>query len=205
MIDATRCRRLNDRDQRRGRYVLYWMQQSQRGSGNPALEYAIDVANRQRLPVVVAFGLMDDYPDANLRHYRFMLEGLQEVEHTLVGRGIKFVIRRGAPAGVAVALAEDAALVVCDRGYLRHQKAWRTEVAERIGCALVQVEGDVVVPVEVASHKAEVAARTLRPKLHKVWDEYLAPSTTQRSRKTPSICASRARSTLPRSTACARG
>jgi deoxyribodipyrimidine photo-lyase len=175
MVENTRVKRLNDRDLRRGPYVLYWMQQSQRASFNPALEYAIDAANREGLPVLVAFGLMDDYPEANLRHYRFMLEGLQEVAATLAARRIAFVVRRGAPNEIAVALGEDAALVVCDRGYLRHQKAWRAEVAQRLACALVQVEGDVVVPLEAASHKAEAAARTLRPKLHKVCDEYLRP------------------------------
>jgi deoxyribodipyrimidine photo-lyase len=175
MIEETRRKRLNDRDQRRGRYVLYWMQQSQRAAFNPALEYAIEVAYRAGLPVLVAFGLMDDYPDANLRHYRFMLEGLREVAATLAGRRIGFVVRRGAPNDVAVALARDAAMVVCDRGYLRHQAAWRADVAARVSCALVQVEGDVVVPLEVASKRAEVAARTLRPKLHRVWDEYLRP------------------------------
>jgi deoxyribodipyrimidine photo-lyase len=175
MMHDVRCQRLNRREQRRGRYVLYWMQQSQRATGNPALEYAIQAANRAGLPVLVAFGLMDDYPDANLRHYRFMLEGLCDVEQTLARRRISFVVRRGAPAEVAVALADDAALVVCDRGYLRHQKAWRAGVAERVPCALVQVEGDVVVPVEAASHKTEIAARTLRPKLHRVWDDFLTP------------------------------
>jgi deoxyribodipyrimidine photo-lyase len=174
-VENTRVKRLNARDLRRGRYVLYWMQQSQRASFNPALEYAIDAANREGLPVLVAFGLMDDYPEANLRHYRFLLEGLQEVATTLAERRITFVVRRGAPSDVAVALGVDAALVVCDRGYLRHQKAWREDVASRLPCPLVQVEGDVVVPLEVASHKAEAAARTLRPKLHKMWDEYLRP------------------------------
>jgi deoxyribodipyrimidine photo-lyase len=173
MVEDTRCRRLNDREVRRGRYVLYWMQQSQRASFNPALEYAIAVANRERLPVLVAFGLMEDYPDANLRHYRFMLEGLREVAATLAERRIGFAVRRGAPNEVATALAEDAAIAVCDRGYLRHQAAWRADVAARVSCPLVQVEGDVVVPLEVASDRAEVAARTLRPKLHRAWDEYL--------------------------------
>jgi deoxyribodipyrimidine photo-lyase len=175
MVENTRVKRLNERDLRRGRYVLYWMQQSQRASFNPALEYAIEIANRKGLPVVVAFGLTDRYPDANLRHYRFMLEGLREVAATLAERRIRFVLRRGAPNEVAVALGAEAALVVCDRGYLRHQKAWRADVAARVSCALVQVEGDVVVPIEAASTKAEAGARTLRPKLHRIWDEYLRP------------------------------
>jgi deoxyribodipyrimidine photo-lyase len=175
MIEKTRVQRLNGGELCRGRYVLYWMQQSQRASFNPALEYAIEIANREGLPVLVAFGLMDDYPDANLRHYRFMLEGLREVAATLAERRIAFVVRRGAPNEIAAALSGDAALVVSDRGYLRHQKAWRADVAARAPSAVVQVEGDVVVPLEVASDRAEVGSRTLRPKLHKAWDEYLRP------------------------------
>ena len=77
MIQNARVRQLNDRRPSAGDYLLYWMQQSQRASFNPALEYAIAVANRENLPVVVGFGLMDDYPEANRRHYRFMLQGLR--------------------------------------------------------------------------------------------------------------------------------
>jgi deoxyribodipyrimidine photo-lyase len=149
------------------------MQQSQRARLNHALEYAIGEADAQGLPVVVAFGLTDGYPEANLRHYAFMLQGLQDVARDLGGRRIKLVVRRGAPDQVALELAADAALVVCDRGYLRHQKRWRATAAREAPCRVVQVESDVVVPVEVASDRHEMAARTLRPKLHRVWDEYL--------------------------------
>jgi deoxyribodipyrimidine photo-lyase len=174
MIEDARIRLLNDRPSAAGDYVLYWMQQSQRAAGNPALEYAIGAANERKLPVVVGFGLMDAYPDANRRHYAFMLQGLQEVERSLAERGVGFVIRRGQPDQVALALAGKAALVVCDRGYLRHQKRWRAAVAEGVPCLVVQIEGDVVVPVEEASDRHEIAARTLRPKLHRVWDAYLS-------------------------------
>ncbi len=173
MIQETRIQTLNERAPGGGRYVLYWMQQSQRASFNPALEHAIAEANARRLPVLVGFGLMDDYPEANLRHYAFMLQGLQEVARTLEERRIAFILRRGAPDEVAIGLAADAAMVVCDRGYLRHQKAWRAAVARAVRCPVVQVEGDVAVPVEVASDRREFGARTLRPKLHRVLDRYL--------------------------------
>ena len=172
-IQNSRIRELNDRPVRRGDYVLYWMQQSQRAEDNHALELAVQRANGLGLPVVVAFGLTDGYPEANLRHYRFMAEGLREVEGALARRGILFLVRRGDPAAVALELAGDAALVVCDRGYLRHQKRWRRRVAAQAGCRVVQVESDVVVPVDVVSGKREYAARTLRPRLHRHLDEYL--------------------------------
>jgi deoxyribodipyrimidine photo-lyase len=172
MHDA-RIRSLNQRSVKGGSYVLYWMQASQRAESNPALEYAIRRADEIDRGVVVAFGLMAGYPDANARHFAFMLEGLAEVEDGLRRRGIRFVVRAGRPDEVALALAGDAAMVVCDRGYLRHQRQWRRRLAERADCQVVQVEGDVVVPVETASSKAEYAARTLRPKIHRHWSDFL--------------------------------
>ena len=164
-IQDERVVELNDHEVADGRYVGYWMQQSQRAEFNPALEYAVHRANELKLPLVVAFGLMNDYPEANLRHYHFLLQGLADVERSLAKRKITFVVRRGAPDDVALELASDAALLVCDRGYLRHQRRWREKVAEQAPCLVVQVEGDVVVPVELASDKLESAARTIRPKI----------------------------------------
>ncbi len=158
------------------RYVLYWMQQSQRAAENHALEYAIFRANRLKLPVVVGFGLTDAYPEANLRHYTFMLEGLVETAAALAERGIPLVCRIGEPAQVALGLARQAALLVCDVGYCRHQKSWRAAAARQAPCPVVQVESDVVVPVVAASPKAEYAARTLRPKLQRLLPDYLVPA-----------------------------
>lgn len=179
-IPPERVRRLNDRGDRAGRYVLYWMQQSQRAEFNHALEYAAGEANARGLPLLVAFGLMDGYPEATLRHYRFMLEGLRETQDALRGRGVLMVVRHGNPDDIALGLAADAALVVCDRGYLRHQKAWRERVAGEAGCAVVQIESDVVVPVDAASDKAEVGARTLRPRVTRLWPRFLVPLRARR-------------------------
>ena len=176
MIQNTRIRKLNDEDRREnGTYVLYWMQEAQRSRGNPALEMAIRGADKYGLPVVVCFGLMDGYPEANARHYAFMLDGLADCAANLQKRGIAFVVRRGLPADVAVDMAQDAAAVICDRSYMPAQIGWRDRLAKEAGCAVVQVESEVVVPVDVASEKSEYAARTIRPKIQRVWDEYLVP------------------------------
>lgn len=176
MIQPSRIQPLNEKPIASDRaFVLYWMQQSQRTRFNHALEYAIEQANGLNLTIIVCFGLMDDYPEANERHYAFMLQGLEDVAADLKRRGIGFVIRRGSPPEVAIQLGKQAALIVCDRGYLRHQRRWRDQVADEAKCRVVQVESDVVVPVEVASDKAEFAARTIRPKIHRHWKQYLKP------------------------------
>jgi deoxyribodipyrimidine photo-lyase len=175
-VEVLRIGPLNDRPaDQGGRYVLYWMQQAQRASFNHALEHAVALANERGQGVVVGFGLTDGYPDANLRHYTFMLEGLKETAATLERRGIRFVLRRGDPAEVALGLAREASVVVCDKGYLRHQRAWRRRVADEAGRRMVEVEGEVVVPVGLASTKAETGARTLRPRLLRLREEFLRP------------------------------
>lgn len=182
-IQTTRIQELNRHDIRNGRYVLYWMQQSQRAEYNHALEFAIHQANVLGQGVLVSFGLMADYPEANLRHYIFMLEGLKETQALLAKQGIKMVVQSGSPVEVALTLGKNASLIVCDRGYLRHQKTWRNQVALSSDCLVVQVESDVVIPIDVVSNKAEYAARTIRPKIHRCLDDYLVPFTFSRVKK----------------------
>lgn len=172
-VAASRVSALNKLPVARGDYVLYWMQQSQRAACNHALEYALARANELELPLLVTFGLTDGYPEANARHYSFMLEGLRDVGMALEKRGIGFSLQRGDPADVALKLGTGASLIVCDRGYLRPQKEWRKRVVDAASCPVIQVEADVVVPVDVASGKREFAARTLRPKVTRLWPEYL--------------------------------
>ncbi len=178
-IHEKRFRVLNDVAPREdASYVLYLLQQANRAHHNPALEFAIEEGNRLGLPVVACFGLLDGangFPEANARHYAFLLQGLADAKMGLEKRGVGFVMRKASPAEIAIDLARDAALLVLDRGYLAIQKRWYGEIAKAVEARIVQVEGDVVVPVEVASAKHEFAARTLRPKLHKLWDDFLQP------------------------------
>jgi len=175
MIQPERIQPLNDRPVRQGKFVLYWMQASQRAAYNHALEYAIGQANEQNLPVVVAFGITDRFPEANARHYTFMIEGLRELQLELQQRGIQFVVQHQSPELAAVRMARKASMVVTDRGYLRIQKSWRQKVSEKAPCRVVQVESDVVVPMEVASDKEAYAASTLRPRINAHLKRFLVP------------------------------
>jgi deoxyribodipyrimidine photo-lyase len=175
VIHPERIREINEKPVRPGRYVLYWMQASQRAECNHALEYSIERANELGLPLLVYFGIADGFPEANLRHYAFMLEGLLETREGLRRRGIKLVARIEDPASGAAALAARAALLVTDRGYLRIQKKWRAGAARLSPCSMMEVESDVVVPVETVSDKEEYAAATLRPKIHRQLEKYLVP------------------------------
>jgi len=133
------------------------------------------LANEHKKPLVVVFGLTGDYPEANLRHYRFMLEGLADTRESLTKRGMILSIRVGSPPDVALKAAQKACLVVCDRGYLSHLRQWRYDVARTASCRVVEVESDLIVPVEAASTKQEYAARTIRGRIHARLGEFLVP------------------------------
>lgn len=173
----------NGKPVRSGRYVLYWMQAAQRSEWNPALTAAIFLANELDLPVVVAFGLTPHYPEANLRHYWFMVEGLQEVQRNLAERGILFVLRVGNPPQVALELSGQAAAAVMDRGHLRHQRAWREEVAGKARCLVLEVESEVVVPAGLVYHREAWSAQVLRRRSQPLWARFLRPLTEPEPRR----------------------
>ncbi len=175
MIHKERITVLNNTPVQDRDYILYWMQASQRIHCNHALAYAIDQANERQKPLVVFFGITDHFPDANLRHYAFMLQGLEEVYKELEKRYIPFIVQAVSPEKGALNLSGRADLVVTDRGYLRIEKAWRTHLASEIECPLIQVETDVIVPVETAYHKSAFGAYVLRPKIYKQLIHFQSP------------------------------
>ena len=174
-IHPDRVRPLNGRRPSGGRSVVYWMQAAQRAGDNHALEFAVGAANELRKPLFVLFALTEAYPEANERHYAFMLEGLKETREALRRRGIPMVVRRGEPDREAAAAGREAALVVVDDGYVRVERGWRRAAAAALDCPLIEVATNVVVPVGAASPKEEYSAATLRPKIYRRLDEFLAP------------------------------
>lgn len=174
MIESERIKKLNNKSVNlSGSYVLYWMQASQRVEYNHAFIYAIEEANRMNLPLLVYFGVTDGFPNANERHYCFMLEGLIEVKEKVENIGATFVIVNNEPQKGVLELSAKAAVVICDRGYLRIQREWRDEVSAKAECAVVQIESDIVVPVELTSDKEEYSAATIRRKIWKYADKFI--------------------------------
>src|ERR1700760_632206 len=77
-----------------GQCVVYWMQRAQRVLDNPALEVAVQAANLLKLPCVVFLAPVPFYPHANLRHYRFLNQGIPAIAAGLKKRGVGFVLRQ---------------------------------------------------------------------------------------------------------------
>lgn len=158
-------------------YVLYWMQSAQRIAYNHALIYAIEQANSANADLVVYFALTDNFPEANVRHYYFMLEGLQELAKEFANLKIRFIVEYADPTQGVVKIAQNARLLVGDFGYLKIERFWRKTIANKVSCAFVQIETNLIVPVTIASNKEEYSAATLRRKINKQLPNFLAAPT----------------------------
>ncbi|MGH9596546.1 MAG: deoxyribodipyrimidine photo-lyase, partial [Edaphobacter sp.] len=160
---------------RNGRCVVYWMQRAQRGVDNHAVDVAVRVANLLRLPLVVYFAGISNFPHANLRHYAFLNQGLPDIEADLAARNISFVMRR-APHESHEQLFADvrAAFLVGDENPMRGPERWRKHLASQIEIPFWTVDADVVVPSKLME-KAQYGAYTIRPRLYRLLPEYLHP------------------------------
>ena len=159
-----------------GRCVVYWMQRSMRVVDNPALDVAIEVANLLDLPVVVFFSVIPNYPNANLRHYYFLAQGLRDVAEDAAERGVGFVVRRHPDNSLESFLEEvGAALLVGDENPCREPERWRKVLARRLKLPFWTVDADVIVPSRVFA-RSYALLHHFRPHLKAELPKYLRPS-----------------------------
>ena len=159
-----------------GACVVYWMQRAQRAWDNPALDTAVALGNALGKPVVVFFGLHSGVERANLRHYRFLAEGVPDIAAGLRRRRVGFVLRRP-PGHRLVPFVDEvrASIVIGDENPLRQAESWRERLSLDLRVPLWTVDADVVVPSALIE-KEQYAARTIRPRIHRHLAPFLVPS-----------------------------
>ena len=152
--------------------IIYWMQSAQRIHYNHALNYAIELANKNNSELQVIFNIIPSYKDANRRHYMFMLEGIQDLEKTFLELKIPFKITFGLPEENISKHLIDGDVLILDKAYLKQPRQWRNALYQRIKGknTIIEMDTELIVPVELASIKMEYGAYTIRPKLHKLFD-----------------------------------
>ncbi len=158
-----------------GKCVVYWMQRAQRAVDNPALDVAIEAGNALRKPVVAYLGIVPFYPNANLRHYTFLVQGLPDLARRLEKRGVGFVLRRY-PVHSLIKFCHEVrpSLVVGDENPMQEPERWRKIAADRLRVPLWTVDADVIVPSRLLE-KEQYAARTMRPRIRAFLGEFLNP------------------------------
>ena len=156
-----------------GRCIVYWMQRSQRVLDNPALDVAIKIGNELKRPVVAFFAPVPFYPNANLRHYRFLADGVADIAEGLAHRKVGFVFRAYPEHSLQKFCEEvDPCIVIGDENPMREPEEWRSRAAQQLHVPLWTVDSDVIVPTKMLE-KEQYAARTIRPRIHRLLPEFL--------------------------------
>jgi deoxyribodipyrimidine photo-lyase len=156
-----------------GRCVVYWMQRAQRAIDNPALDIAVAIGNELGKPVVVFFAPVPFCSHANLRHLRFLADGIPDIGEGLARRGVGFVLRAYPEHNLLKFCSEvSPAIVIGDENPIRDAESWRRKVARALSVPFWTVDADVIVPSKLLQRE-HYAARTIRPRLHELLPEYL--------------------------------
>ena len=155
MLDPARIRPANPAPVRAGgAYVLYWMTAARRTRHNPALEHAVALSARLRLPLLVFEGLRCGYEHASARFSTFVAQGMADNATAFKERGVTYVpwMEREAGEGreIFATLAGEAAVIVADDAplfFLPHRVA---AAATRVGVRMEAVDGWGLLPVRSA-------------------------------------------------------
>lgn len=155
--------------------VVYWMGRDQRADDNWALLHACATAIEADRSVSVLFLLSAGFAEAPLRHYDFMLKGLQETAAQLKEHNIPFeVVFTGSPGDLQPLINRLQQLqphtLISDFDPLRLRTSWKQLP---LSCPHLEVDAHNVVPCRFVSDKKEYAAYTLRPKIHRLLGRFL--------------------------------
>ncbi len=155
--------------------VALWMSRDQRVQDNWALLFAQEIAMNRRVPFCVIFSLVPEFLGATKRQYLFMLRGLQEVEETLTKKQVPFFLLIGHPERVIPRFVRDFGVssLVKDFDPVRLKRQWTDAVIREVDIPVYEVDAHNIVPCWLASTKQEYGAYTIRPKIHRLLQEFL--------------------------------
>lgn len=188
MVDQTRVRAKNNQVAGTGP-VVYWMQRDQRVEENWALLYAQEMALARKVSLRVVFNIVPTYGRATYRQYDFMLQGLREVSQALAKLAISFDVVFSDPTETIVAYVNkvQAGELVMDFHPLQTPRNWRDILAQVLPIRVTEVDAHNIIPSWVASEKAEFAAHTFRPKVHRLLPKYLTTFPSMVKHPYPSV------------------
>ena len=161
---------------KKGRNILYWMSREQRVEYNFGLLAAFHYAQKNLLPLTVAFCVAPEFLGASPEAFAFMGEGLKEVEAALKAKNIPFRLLYGhPPARIAeFAATLEAEAIFVDLDPLRLKQAWQKELFRNCDASIYEVDSRNIVPARIASGRREFAAYTIRPKIHRLLPDFLS-------------------------------
>jgi len=158
-----------------GKSVLYWMNRDKRVDDNWAIIAAQSIALKNKVPLVVCFQYLGDFPNSNIRQYGFLFRGLLELKAKLERLNIQFILIRGdVKRGLSKIIEEKlVGTMIVDHSPLKVYQKRIKKIVNITNIPIYQIDAHNIVPVWVASEKKEYAAYTIRKKIHTNLNQFL--------------------------------
>ncbi len=155
--------------------IVYWMSRDMRVDDNWALLHAQKLSLEYNKNLIVVFNLVPKFGLAGKRQLDFMITGLKEIEKSLQKYNIPFIITLGDPKETIPNLITkyNVKTLITDFSPLKISRKWKSEVNNLINISFYEIDTHNIIPVWITSQKQEYGAYTIRPKIHKLLDEWL--------------------------------
>lgn len=173
-MNLNRINYLNKIPSRSGN-IIYWMSRDMRINDNWALLYAQKISIEYNKNLIVVFNLLQKFGLAEERQFDFMLNGLKELEQILQKHNIPLIITLGEPKDTIPQIVKqyNVKTLITDFSPLKISREWKEEVNKLIDIAFYEIDTHNIIPVWITSPKQEYGAYTIRPKIHRILDEWL--------------------------------
>lgn len=150
--------------------VLYLMTKSFRINNNYGLNQSLNYAKKHQCPLKIVVVEPYEINQRNLDFFNQYLDSLLEQlkEYSSDVRFVKRSQNMSEYINFVHTVFVDQAYLKFDLEYLKRVKTY----CLKTDTILIEVESNVFVPVLVASEKEEYAARTIRPKIHRLLDDF---------------------------------
>ncbi len=157
--------------------VVYWLLRAIRVEDNAALNYAIDLAIKQKAILEINFFIWPLFSTANTRNMHFLLSGVVEMAQKCAELNIELQIKESSPVDYfkKAIIEQNIIAIVNEQHVLKEVLSIQNQVrniCKENNIMLDLMNTAVIVPVDEASDKLEYAAFTIRKKLHSKYKEH---------------------------------
>ena len=158
------------------KYVVYWMISFKRVGYNFALQRAVEWANQLSQPLLILEPLILDYPMSSIRFHKFTLEGMKEIDETVLSsKAYYYPFVEQSPKeseGLLTEISKDASVVVTDDYPTYFVPQMTAKASGEINTRYELVDSNGIVPIRL-SEKEYVRAHDFRRYLHKNLEDFI--------------------------------
>lgn len=147
---------------------------------NWALALAHQLSQQSHQPLWLVFQLLPAIGQRSREHFDFLLDGLRELQTTAQTKHLPFtIITTGDLEELTTTLNSwSPGAIVLDFSPLKGPQQRANHLAKNLNCLVAQVDTHNTIPVWQTSDHQEYAARTIRPKIHRLLPDFFETAPT---------------------------